>query len=256
MAYFTGLGRSVLAVVMVTLGLFLGGWHQLAAQIDAKRPQATRQELESAYSQLSTQQRTYADAVALRERLDQGDFQIGDRIVLLIRGDTSLSNTFTVSGNRTLELPNIGSVPLQGVLRSELEDHLRVVIAKFIRNVDLHAESLIRISVTGQVTKPGFYNVPATALLGDVFTAGGGLTPVSDVGKTEVRRGGQQLLAADKVQRAITEGRTLDQMNLHSGDELLVPEQKKGRTASTVLLIGSIAAALLSIVAVVALVSK
>jgi hypothetical protein len=45
-------------------------------------------------------------------------------------------------------------------------------------------------------------------------------------------------------------------MNLHSGDELEVGEKKHGSTASTVILIGSIAGAALSIVALATLLKK
>jgi len=227
-----------------------------AQQGGDRRPQATRAELEALWAKLNPEQRQYAEAVALRERLDLGDFQVGDKVVLRVLGDTLLSNTYTVNANRGLDLPNIGEVPLGGVLRSELEDHLRTVNTKYIRQPEVHAESLMRITLLGQVSRPGVYNLPAVALLADAFTAAGGLTNGSDLSKTEVHRGGQPFIAHAQVQRDITEGRTLDQMNLHSGDELEVGEKKHGSTASTVILIGSIAGAALSIVALATLLKK
>lgn len=244
---------------MVVGSALLLGWptQAVAQQGNAdRRPEATRAELEALWAKLSPEQRTYTEAVALRERLDEGDFQIGDKVVLHVAGDTALSNTFTVNANRGLDLPNIGEVPLKGILRSELTGHLRTAVGRFIRQVDLRAESLIRIAVSGQVARPGFYNVSSIAVLGDVFTAAGGLTSLSDLSKTEVHRGGQPFLDPKQVTAAVTDGKTLDQMNLHSGDELQVAEKKKGSGTQAVLLIGSIAAAVLSIAAVAALVSK
>ncbi|HKV75078.1 MAG TPA: polysaccharide biosynthesis/export family protein, partial [Gemmatimonadales bacterium] len=202
---------------------------------------------------LSPEQRTYAEAVALRNRLDQGDFQVGDRVVIHVRGDTALSDTFTVTPKRSLELPNIGEVSLAGVLRSELEDHLRETISRYVRQLDLKAESLVRLSILGQIGRPGVYNVSSAALLGDVFSAGGGLTPTSDVGRSLVNRGGVVFLTSKRLEAAITEGRTIDQLNLHSGDELLVAEKKRGEFANTIIIIGAVAGAVLSIVAVVSL---
>jgi len=225
-----------------------------AQQNAERRPEATRAELEALWAKISPEQRSYAEAVALRERLDQGDFQVGDKVVLHVQGDTSLSREFTVNATRGLDLPNIGEVPLLGVLHSELTDHLRTVMARYIKSVDLRAESLIRIAASGQLTRPGFYNVSAASVLGDVFTAAGGLTSVSDLSKTEIRRGGQVFMSAKQVQAAITDGLTLDRMNLHSGDELQVGEKTRGSTTNTVLLIGAIAGAILSIVAVASLV--
>jgi len=228
---------------------------KVVGQVDARRSQATRAELEALWASLKPEQRRYSEAVALRERLDIGDFQVGDKIVLRVRGDTALSDTFTVTPNRTLELPNIGVANLTGVLRSELEDHLREQIGRFIKSPEVHATALMRVSVVGMVGRPGFYNLPATSLMGDVFTAAGGLNIDSDPNKTQVLRGGQPFLAMDRVTKAITEGRTLDQMNLHSGDEVRVGEKKKAGPGALVV-IGAVSAAILSVVAVVSLVAK
>jgi polysaccharide export outer membrane protein len=218
------------------------------------RPEATRAELEALYAKVKPEERGFAAAVALRERLDQGDFQTGDKVVLHVAGDTALNDTFTVNEHGGLDLPNIGEVSLHGVLRSELAEHLRSVVSRYIRSVDLRAESLMRITVVGQVARPGFYNLPAVAVLADVFTAAGGLTSESDIPRSEVRRNGQVFLEPEVLQSAITSGRTLDQMNLHSGDEINVAQKKHASVSSTIFLVGGIATALLSIVALVALV--
>ena len=69
-------------------------------------------------AQVKKQKRIEADA--LRARLRDGDFRGGDRIVLSVRGDSALTDTFTVHPGRTLRLPNLPELPLQGVLRAEL----------------------------------------------------------------------------------------------------------------------------------------
>jgi protein involved in polysaccharide export with SLBB domain len=242
--------------MVLGMAVLAGRFSEASAQQPSadRRPLATRAELEALWASLKPQQRAYAEAVVLRERLDKGDFQIGDKVILHVRGDTSLTNTFTVNANRGLDLPNIGEISLVGVLRSELETHLQATVSKYIRSLDLRAESLVRLAVLGSVGRPGFYNVSSAALMGDVFTAAGGLTAGSDLGHSEIRRGGQPFMESDKVQRAISEGRTVDQINLLSGDEIQVAEKRRGSVASTVLLVGAIAGALLSIVAVVSLV--
>src|SRR6266853_6499932 len=59
--------------------------------------------------------RARAQAAQVRERLRDGDFQVGDRIMLRVEGEAGLTDTFTVRGGRELVLPSIGSVPLSGV---------------------------------------------------------------------------------------------------------------------------------------------
>ncbi|HKV76471.1 MAG TPA: hypothetical protein VJN95_18270, partial [Gemmatimonadales bacterium] len=86
------------ALLIVMLGLAARPAAMVAQGKDTEhRPLATRADLEALWAKLSPEQRTYAEAVALRNRLDQGDFQVGDRVVIHVRGDTALSDTFTVT---------------------------------------------------------------------------------------------------------------------------------------------------------------
>ena len=240
---------------MPLLGALLIAPSRAAAQVNVRQAEATRAQLESLYAGLSPKERVYAEAVALKERLDEGDFQAGDRIILVVRGDTALSDTFAVNANRGIELPNIGPVPLQGVLRSELQAHLEEVLSHYLKSPEITATSLIRIGVIGQVGRPGFLYLPATTVLADAFTAAGGLTPTSNLKKVQITRNGQVLVEAQAVQNALANGRSLDQMNMQSGDEILVGEKTSGGFARGIILFGAIAGAILTIGALVSLVT-
>ena len=240
---------------MPLLGALLIAPSRAAAQVNVRQAEATRAQLESLYAGLSPKERVYAEAVALKERLDEGDFQAGDRIILVVRGDTALSDTFAVNANRGIELPNIGPVPLQGVLRSELQAHLEEVLSHYLKSPEITATSLIRVGVIGQVGRPGFLYMPATTVLPDAFTAAGGLTPTSNLKKVQITRNGQVLVEGQAVQNALANGRSLDQMNMQSGDEILVGEKTSGGFARGIILFGAIAGAILTIGALVSLVT-
>lgn len=244
-----------LASALTLTGVLLTHPSSANAQVDVRQAEATRAQLESLYARLTPKERVYAEAVALKERLDDGDFQAGDRIILVVRGDTALSDTFAVNANRAIDLPNIGPVPLQGVLRSELQAHLEQVLSHYLKSPEITAKSLIRIAVVGQVGKPGFLYLPATTVMADAFTAAGGLTPTSNLKKVSVMRNGQVLLEGQAVQNALANGRSLDQMNMQSGDEILIGEKTSGGFARGVLLFGAIAGAILTIGALVSLVT-
>ena len=179
---------------MSLLGALLTVPSRAAAQVDVRQAEATRAQLESLYARLSPKERVYAEAVAIKERLDEGDFQTGDRISLVVRGDTALSDTFAVNANRAIELPNIGAVPLQGILRSELQAHMEEVLSHYLKSPEITTTSLIRIAVIGQVARPGFLYLSATSVAADAFAAAGGLTPSSDLKKTKITRNGQTLI--------------------------------------------------------------
>src|SRR5438034_1267930 len=101
-----------------------------------RRLQATRAELEARRDALREMARTarpdwlVAESTVVQLRLDQGDFRVGDRVVVTVedpspvRGaadragvkseEQQLSDTFTVGAGQELLLPVVGTVSLKG----------------------------------------------------------------------------------------------------------------------------------------------
>jgi protein involved in polysaccharide export with SLBB domain len=179
--------------------------------------------------------RRRSDAAALRERLRSGDFAAGDRVVVELRGDSALFDTLTVRSGPSLRLPNMPDVPLQGVLRSELQDHLTRFLSRYIRQPEVRTESLIRLSVLGQVGKPGFYDFNSDLLLTDAIMAAGGPTGNAAIERSTIRRGTRIVAEKDAVRRAAQTGATLDRLGLRPGDEVTVGEKKERMNLQTVL---------------------
>jgi hypothetical protein len=222
--------------LLVLLLAFLPGGILAQSSIGEMRRQATRDELEraaKAAESASMQQRDEkvrdklrADAAAIRERLQNGDFIPGDRIMLLVQGDSALSDTFTVRGDRMLPLPNIPPISLQGVLDSELETHLTKELLKYIKTVSLEATPLVRISLLG-FPQSNFYTVPVDQAITDVITAAGGWGSATAVAhdKAVVRRNGKVFLDAKATAAAVREAKTVGDMALRDGDELYLPDK-------------------------------
>jgi polysaccharide export outer membrane protein len=185
----------------------------------------TRQQLEASAAAAEREASTDAqrqEAAAIRQRLRDGDFQVGDRVVVSVQGETFLTDTFTVRAGRMISIPNLPDISLQGVLRSELANHLTREIGKYVRDPSVRATSLVRISVMGEVSQPGFYAVPADFLASDVIMAAGGPTQLADTRKSELRRNNKVLIKRQALQQAITNGETLDRLDIRAGDELVV----------------------------------
>ena len=206
------------------------------ATIGEMRRQATRTELESAAKSLQSaalsapdekaRARYLADANAIQMRLTNGDFVPGDRIKLLIEGDTVLSDTFMVRGDRMLPLPNIAPISLQGVLDSELETHLTKELERYIKEVTLTATPLVRMSLLG-FPQSNFFTVPVDQAITDVIAAAGGWgSPASSaIDKAVVRRGGEVVMDAKSTAEAIRLGKTVGDMAMRDGDELYLPDK-------------------------------
>jgi protein involved in polysaccharide export with SLBB domain len=200
------------------------------------RRQATREELEKAAKSTEaasltardkdTRDKLRNDAMAIRQRLDNGDFIPGDRIRLYVEGDTALTDTFTVRGDRVLPLPNVPPISLQGVLDSELESYLTKELLRYYKTVTLEATPLVRISLIG-FPQSNFFTVPVDASITDVIAAAGGWGPVTTVAhdKAVVRRAGAVIMDPKETAEAIRLGKTVGDMAMRDGDELYVPDR-------------------------------
>jgi len=176
--------------------------------------------------------RAQAQAAEARARLENGDFQVGDLVLLEVQGESALSDTFTVGQGRELALPLVGAISLRGVLHAELESHVTSQLARRIREPRVQARAMIRVAIEGAVLRPGFYSVPAGALLGDALMVAGGLSATARVEQARLERGGRDVLNAGAFRQAVAAGQTLDQLDVRAGDQLVVPQRGGGLGAA------------------------
>jgi polysaccharide export outer membrane protein len=173
-------------------------------------------------------------AQQIRGRLSRGDFQPGDRIKLQVDSEPQLSDTFPIGPSQEVVLPIIGVLSLHGVLRSELQTAMTRELGRFLRDPIVRATPLIRLSITGEVAKPGFFLLPPNAVVPDVVTAAGGATQNAEVEKMWVQRGDQRLYEGQAMQALISEGRTLDDASIRPGDKFVVPTKSSDSVFYTV----------------------
>lgn len=212
---------------------------QTAADWDPRGLKMERAELEdllvrleqaagsSAYSS-RIRDRARRDADLIRDRLSLGDFRVGDRVELRVEGEPDIPESLPVEPGPRITLPVMGSISLAGVLRSELEAHLTKELGRFINDPIVRAESQIRLSIIGSVGIPGFYTVPADMLLGEALMHAGGPGGNADLANVRIERAGQRLWGGEELQEVIAEGRTLDQLNLRAGDQIVLPARAPG----------------------------
>ena len=196
------------------------------------RPAETARDLESraqleAEARAAEAENRTGEAWLLRSRLQRGDFQEGDRIVVMLLGSTTFNDTISVRAGKLLPLPRMGEVPLEGVLRSELGDRISSHLAKFLRDSSVRATPLVRIAVLGQVNRPGFYYTSADALLSDMLMKAGGPAGNADLGRMSIRRGGEVIWTERDTRTAMSDGLSVERLHLRAGDELYVGEQKR-----------------------------
>lgn len=177
------------------------------------------------------------EAFQIRARLRDGDFDVGDRILLSIEGvGLRQSDTLIVQAARMVRLGGqLGDMSVAGVLRFEVGDSISARVAKYFKNEVVHVTPLIRLSLAGAVRIPGFYHVRPDAPLTDVIMKSGGQDPSADLRQVTIMRGTRIQWAKEDVQSALTEGLTVQQLDLESGDQVVVGTQRRNQWLGTVL---------------------
>lgn len=204
-------------------------------RIDTGNLQMSRGELEELLSRLEIEatssayserlrERARRQADMIRDRLRNGDFRVGDRIVLQVETEPQLSDTFPVLPGPSISLPVIGGLSLEGVLRAELESYLTEHLSQYIRDPRVHARSLVRLALMGQVANPGFYVLPADMLVGEALMEAGGPARDAEMDDLRIDRGNRTIWEGRILQDAVADGSTLDQLNLRAGDQIVLPE--------------------------------
>ena len=235
------IGSVLVALMLTSLPLaaqYTSGW-------DSERSLVTRQDLESLIVRLdetaasgsetgAARQAARQEAEYVRARLTDGGFQAGDQVELVVEGEPDLSATYVVEEGRQITLPVIGALPLDGVLRSELQEHLTAEIGRFVRDPVVRARSLTRVAVLGAVSSPGFYLVRADLVFSDVIMQAGGPAATARLERTEVQRANSTILNGPAIQAAFAEGRTLDRMGVRSGDQIVVAGTRAGMDTFTI----------------------
>lgn len=223
--------RALLCICLGTAGI---GAAPLSAQTAENRSaQASRSQIEAALAEAEkivaspgysgrVRGAKQREITLLKSRLEEGDLQSGDQVILSVQGDTALTKVFAVGAGRLLTLPGIGDISLRGVLRSEVEEYLTASIRKFLRDPIVHAQTTVRLSLLGSVVRPGFYPLASELIVGDAIMAAGGPVAGIDPAKTKVERAGVEIMSKESFAQALTDGKTLDQLNLRAGDEILV----------------------------------
>jgi protein involved in polysaccharide export with SLBB domain len=212
--------------------------------LGTQRRQASRAELEQAIAAAEqtaastdpkTREKLISHAQALRQRLKNGDFLPGDRLMITVVGDSALTDTFTVRNDQRLQLPNIPEISLRGVLDSELSGYLRDELAKYLKDPTVTATGLIRLAVMGAIGQPGFTTVPVDHLVTDVLMGAGGPASSGNMDKAYVKRGDKKLLNEKQFAEAVRTGKTVGDISLRDGDEIYIPNQPTGSRLQTLI---------------------
>lgn len=150
----------------------------------------------------------------------------GDVLEISVWGYPDLTRQGAVGPDATIALPLIGSVSTAGMSVERLTELITQAYAQYI--VDPHVMVTIkeyrklRVSVLGQVARPGGYDLPLGTRLLDLIAAGGGPTDVASLKEAQLHRPGQRSVVVD-LTRAMA-GDAAVNVPLQGGETLIIPE--------------------------------
>lgn len=116
----------------------------------------------------------------------------GDRVRVIVFGQTDLSNTYVVDQSGNLSVPLIGMVKARGRSTAEIETEIAHRLRKggFVRNPDVSVEMdrYRPFFAMGEVTAPGQYPYLPGLTVQQAVAIAGGFTPRADVSSVQVTR--------------------------------------------------------------------
>lgn len=146
----------------------------------------------------------------------------GDVIKVVVWGQVEYSGDYQIDERGVLEYPVIGELEVRDLTVAQLRDRIRQGLETIFNNPFVTVRPQFRMAVLGKVERPGLYVVDPTLSVLDVVALAGGPNPSGNLNGVKLLRGGDELrLALEGGVR----GRTLQEIGVRSGDQIIVPRK-------------------------------
>lgn len=182
---------------------------------------------------------TAADQVVLRP---------GDLLRVVIWREGDLSGDFQVDEAGAVTLPLLGVRRVAGVPMAQVREGLMHEYLQQLRNPSITITPFRRVNILGEVTRPGLYPVDPTVTLVGALAMAGGANPEGDLNRITLTRAGTN------VTQRLSATESLDQLDVRSGDQIIVQRRSWGsrNSATMVASVISLLTAITTTVIVVA----
>ena len=158
----------------------------------------------------------------------------GDGLVLLLTGDVELAHDLVVTREGFIAIPQVGQLNVANLTLSQLEDLLYTRLSRVYSGVRRGAGATTRFTITvarlrtvqvfitGDVARPGSFQVSAAGTVLSALYAAGGPTENGSFRRVEIHRGGALLDSLD-LYDYLLRGDSRHDRRLETGDVVFVP---------------------------------
>lgn len=163
----------------------------------------------------------------------QATLRPGDAIRVEIWREGDLSGEFPVALDGTVTLPLLGRQRLVEIPLEMLRDTLTSQYRVHLRNPSINITPIRRVTVLGEVQRPGLYGADPTLALAGLVALAGGATAEGSLNRIRIVRDGQVL------RERVGAGETLTSADVRSGDQIIV-DQKSWFARNSTFLVSTI----------------
>ena len=140
----------------------------------------------------------------------------GDALRLEVGNEPDLNGDFSLDASGAVLLPVVGLVRVEGLSAQALGQAIQAAFSRQIVDAAVRVTPLLRISVLGEVRRPGLFPVDPTMTLRDLIATAGGLAETADARDVRLLRGGAT------VTYSLADGGGVWTVPLRSGDRVEV----------------------------------
>lgn len=148
----------------------------------------------------------------------------GDVLRLKFWPEQQYSGDYEVETSGIVAVPLLGEIQVAGkslsAVRGDVRDRYRALTTNGVAIVSLQ----FRVSVIGQVARPGLYPVDATQSVFDALSQAGGPTTNADLSQVRLIRDDRVIVL--NAEQAMATGAPTLSVLLVSGDRIVVPEKR------------------------------
>jgi polysaccharide export outer membrane protein len=150
----------------------------------------------------------------------------GDSVRIVVWRKPEFSGDFVVAPDGSITHPLFRTVKVAGVPYATAEANLRRFLARFEENPEFVMEPLVRVSVSGEVSRPAVFALRPETTVGEAVARAGGVKEEGAPNRIRLLRldssGRQQTLRIDLNDPRGGTG----VLPVRSGDQIIVPQKK------------------------------
>jgi len=176
-------------------------------------------------------------ALLLVTTLPQSALVPMDLVEVNIWRQPDLSGKFYVDPDTSVKLPLLGRIELKGKTLDSLRLELFNLYRNYLGEAFLTVNFLYRISILGEVRRPGIYYVLSNDIIPHLLASAEGVTERGNLHRVRVLSVGRERKV--DVERILKKGKSVQELKLRPGDLVLVPRRQGPSWQETAILVSA-----------------